>query len=333
MHLKFNLSKKIISWYDNNKRALPWRVPFHSPKKLYYRLLSEFMLQQTQVKTVIPYFLRFTNKISTLKKLSKTNEKQILKYWEGLGYYRRARHLLATSKIIIKEKNSILPKTLSELKKLPGIGDYTGNALLGLVYNQPRIALDSNVKRIFSRLINKRENKINFEKFVTKNRNKLFNSKRNSDFVEAIMEFGSLVCKPKDPHCNICIFKKFCKFKKSNTKNKLTSPINFSKKSYSIFCYINNNKQIGLTNKNDLGFLKNCNLPIIKEKINKQKVKNWNFLCNYKNSISNKTLNIDLYYKFSRKIPKDLSWYSLYDKKEFIPTFTKKIFRRLENLY
>ena len=188
------------------------------------------MLQQTQVKTVIPYFLRFTNKISTLKKLSKTNEKQILKYWEGLGYYRRARHLLATSKIIIKEKNSILPKTLSELKKLPGIGDYTGNALLGLVYNQPRIALDGNVKRIFSRLINKRENKINFEKFVTKNRKKLFNSKRNSDFVEAIMEFGSLVCKPKDPHCNICIFKKFCKFKKSNTKNKLTPPINFSKK-------------------------------------------------------------------------------------------------------
>ena len=78
----------------------------------------------------------------TLKKLSKTNEKQILKYWEGLGYYRRARHLLATSKIIIKEKNSILPKTLIDIKKLPGVGDYTGNALLGLVYNQPRIALD-----------------------------------------------------------------------------------------------------------------------------------------------------------------------------------------------
>ena len=136
------------------------------------------MLQQTQVKTVIPYFLRFTNKISTLKKLSKTNEKQILKYWEGLGYYRRARHLLATSKIIIKEKNSILPKTLPELKKLPGIGDYTGNALLGLVYNQPRIALDGNVKRIFSRLINKKENKINFEKefqkMITRERNNQF---------------------------------------------------------------------------------------------------------------------------------------------------------------
>ena len=102
MHLKFNLSKKIIGWYDNNKRVLPWRVPFRSSKKLYYRLLSEFMLQQTQVKTVIPYFLRFVNKIKTLERLSQTNEKQILKYWEGLGYYRRARNLLATSKILVK---------------------------------------------------------------------------------------------------------------------------------------------------------------------------------------------------------------------------------------
>ena len=187
MHLKFNLSKKIISWYDNNKRVLPWRVPSNSSKKLYYRLLSEFMLQQTQVKTVIPYFLRFVNKIKTLEKLSKTNEKQILKYWEGLGYYRRARNLLATSKILIKEKNSILPKTLIDIKKLPGIGDYTGNALLGLVYNQPRIALDGNVKRIFSRLINKRENKINFENFVKKNKSKLFVSKRNADFVRNVL--------------------------------------------------------------------------------------------------------------------------------------------------
>ena len=333
MHLNFNLSKKIIGWYDNNKRVLPWRVPFRSSKKLYYRLLSEFMLQQTQVKTVIPYFLRFVNKIKTLERLSQTNEKQILKYWEGLGYYRRARNLLVTSKILVKEKNSILPKTLIDIKKLPGVGDYTGNALLGLVYNQPRIALDGNVKRIFSRLINKRENKINFENFVKKNKSKLFVSGRNADFVEAVMEFGSLVCKPQNPYCNICTLRNFCKFKKSNKKNKLTTPVNFNKKNYNIFCYINKNKQIGLTNKNNLGFLKNFNLPIVKEKKDSLKIKNWNFLCNYKNSISNKTLNIDLYYKFSHKIPKGLNWYSLYDKKEFIPTFNKKIFRRLENLY
>ena len=83
MHIRVNLSKKIISWYDNNKRALPWRVPYNSPRKLYYRLLSEFMLQQTQVKTVIPYFNKFKKEIKSLKKLSSTSERKALKLWEG----------------------------------------------------------------------------------------------------------------------------------------------------------------------------------------------------------------------------------------------------------
>ena len=108
MHLNSNLPKKILAWYDNNKRPLPWRVSKRSTKKLYYRLLSEFMLQQTQVKTVIPYFLKFTKKFPTLSALSKCREKEILKLWEGLGYYRRARNLLATTKILVKEKKSKL---------------------------------------------------------------------------------------------------------------------------------------------------------------------------------------------------------------------------------
>ena len=112
MHLNPTLSKKILAWYDNSKRNLPWRVSKKSPKKLYYRLLSEFMLQQTQVKTVIPYFNKFTNKYKTLESLSKINENQILKLWEGLGYYRRARNLLACSKEIIKKYDSKLPNKL-----------------------------------------------------------------------------------------------------------------------------------------------------------------------------------------------------------------------------
>ena len=102
MHINKNLSKKIICWYDNNKRTLPWRVKFNSPKKLYYRLLSEFMLQQTQVKTVIPYFNKFKKEIKSLKKLSSTSERKVLKLWEGLGYYRRCRNLIETAKIIVK---------------------------------------------------------------------------------------------------------------------------------------------------------------------------------------------------------------------------------------
>ena len=97
-----NLSKKILSWYDNNQRKLPWRIYQKSKKKQYYRILSEFMLQQTQVKTVIPYFIKFVNKIPNLEVLSTSNEKKILKLWEGLGYYRRAKNLRKTAKIIIK---------------------------------------------------------------------------------------------------------------------------------------------------------------------------------------------------------------------------------------
>ena len=154
MHLNQTLSKKILAWYDNNKRDLPWRVSKKSPKKLYYRLLSEFMLQQTQVKTVIPYFKKFTKKYKSLESLSKINENQILKLWEGLGYYRRARNLLASTKLIVKEYKSKLPLTFQEVKKLPGVGDYTANALLGLVHDQPTIAIDGNVKRVFARNLN-----------------------------------------------------------------------------------------------------------------------------------------------------------------------------------
>ena len=291
------------------------------------------MLQQTQVKTVIPYFKKFTKKIKTLKKLSSHSEKKILKLWEGLGYYRRAKNLLITSRIITKNKKSKLPKTLNELKKLPGIGEYTGNVLLALVYNQPRIALDGNVKRVFSRILNKKENKIDFDELIQKNKKILFNTKRHSDLVEAIMEFGSLICKPIDPHCNNCPIKKSCKYFKSGRNLKLTNETKKNKKSYNIFCYLNKKKQIALTKKNNLGFLQKYNLPIVKKKSNKNKFKNWNFLCNYKNSISNKKLEINLYYKFSNKIPKDFNWYSLYNNKEFIPTFTKKIFKQMENLY
>ena len=333
MHISTNLSKKIISWYDNNKRVLPWRVSYNSPRKLYYRLLSEFMLQQTQVKTVIPYFKKFISEIKSLKKLSSTSERKVLKLWEGLGYYRRCRNLIETAKIIVKKNRSILPKTLIDIKKLPGIGDYTGNVLLALVYNQPRLALDGNVKRVFSRIFNTHEKKLDFEKIIVKNRKKLFFSKRNYDFVEATMEFGALICKPKEPLCSLCPINKFCKFFNSGKNAKLTDKVKINKKSYNIFCYLNKYKQIGLTKNNNLGFLKEYSLPIVKEKSKKNKLKNWNFLCNYKNSISNKRLDINLYYKFSSKIPKNLNWYSIRNNKEFIPTFTKKIFEQVKNLY
>ena len=333
MHVNFNLPKKILGWYDNNKRSLPWRVGKNSPKKLYYRLLSEFMLQQTQVKTVIPYFKRFTKKFKTLKSLSRCSEQKILKLWEGLGYYRRARNLLAASKILVNQHHSKLPKTIKEIKKFPGVGDYTANALLSLVHNKPGIALDGNVKRVFSRIINKKESKINFDQFIEVNKKKFFNTKRNSDFVEALMEFGALICKPQNPKCDICNLNKNCKYFNSSKKIKTTKKKMIKSKNYDVFCYINKKKQIALTKENNLGFLNQFSLPEIREAKKNIRIKDWKLLKKYKNSISNKKLNINLYYKFSNKIPSSFIWYSIDKNEEFIPTFTKKIFRQVSVLF
>jgi len=334
MHLSSTLSKKILAWYDNSKRNLPWRVSKKSPKNLYYRLLSEFMLQQTQVKTVIPYFKKFTNKYKSLEALSNINEKEILKSWEGLGYYRRAKNLLAAAKIIVRQYNSKLPNTLNELKKLPGIGDYTANALLGLVYDKPTIAVDGNVKRIFARYLNKKESKINFTKLIDLNKKSLFNTERNADFVEAIMEFGALICKPKDPKCEHCCLNKSCRYLKSSRKIKTNKIKKIKVINYDIFCYLNKKeKQIALTKKNKTSFLKNFNLPLIKKMKNISNHKNWNFIKNYKNSISNQKLNINLYYKFSNSIPAIYNWHPLKNNKDFIPSFTKKIFKQVSKLF
>ena len=292
------------------------------------------MLQQTQVKTVIPYFNKIIKNYKSIESFSKIKEKKILKLWEGLGYYRRARNLLASAKILVKKYNSKLPDTFSEVKKLPGVGDYTANALLGFIYNQPTIAIDGNVKRLFSRYLNKNEIEINYEKLIFLNKKKLFSTNRNSDFVEALMEFGALICKPKDPKCSQCCLNKNCRYLKSSKK--ITSDKrkkNMKIMNYNIFCYINKKKQIALTKKNKISFLKNFNLPLMKKMNNNSVNHDWRFLKNYKNSISNLNLNINLYYKFSNKIPKAYNWYSLKNNKELIPSFTKKIFNQVSTLF
>ena len=237
--------------------------------------------------------------------------------------------------MLIKNYNGVLPKDYNLIMKFPGIGNYTANALLALVYNKPTIALDVNVKRVFSRILNKDEKKINFDELINNNKKKLFKSKnRNKDFAEALIEFGALVCRPKEPRCVNCNIKKNCKYFKSKNKFKKKLNLKTIEKSYDIFCYLNQkNKKIALTKTNNLGFLNKSNLPMIKAQSKKANNKNWNFLCNYKSFISNKKLNINLYYKFSNKLPLQFNWYKFEKNNEFIPTFTKNIFKRLSKLF
>ena len=200
------ITQKLLLWYSKNKRLLPFRKT-NDPYKIW---LSEVMLQQTKVNTVIPYYKRWLKRYPTLQSASEARTDSLLKLWEGLGFYRRAKNLHKTSKILINKYKGKLPNDFKKLKELPGVGDYTANVLLALIYNRPHIAIDGNVKRIFNRL---------FVKDIDKNL-KSFQTARNGDLAEALMEYGALICKAKDPKCTECKLKKNCNYFLSESKTK-----------------------------------------------------------------------------------------------------------------
>ena len=195
------ITNKILNWYDINKRVLPWRKKVSHKKKQYYTLVSEFMLQQTQVATVIPYFNRFIKNIPDLETLANFENQKLIKLWEGLGYYSRVRNLKKTALLVIKKFDKKLPRNYSDLKSLPGIGDYTASAISAIAFNKSIIPLDGNIERVLKRyLYLKKENEINKENLIKKK--EIFGySSRASDYAQALMELGALICKPNNPHC------------------------------------------------------------------------------------------------------------------------------------
>jgi A/G-specific adenine glycosylase len=150
--MKNLLPNKILAWYDNNKRDLPWRRFKGFKDKSYKVLVSEFMLQQTQVKTVIPYFEKFIEKFTSLEKLSEANLTTVYRFWQGLGYYSRAKNLLRTSKIIQSKFNGKIPEDYNVLLTFPGIGDYTASAIMAIAFNKNFVGVDGNVERFIARL-------------------------------------------------------------------------------------------------------------------------------------------------------------------------------------
>ena len=219
------IPNKILHWYDNNKRNLPWRKKTSTKNREYFTLVSEFMLQQTQVKTVVPYFENFIKNFPNLKSLAKSKEENVIKNWEGLGYYSRARNLKKTAIKLLENFNGRLPEEVKQLKSLPGIGEYTSRSILAIAHNKPYIPMDGNVERIIKRVfLLKSKNEISKENLIKKK--SFFNfSKRSCDYAQAIMEIGALVCKPTLPLCNVCPLSINCKaYKKKDfsikSKNK-----------------------------------------------------------------------------------------------------------------
>jgi len=209
-HPKDYFSKEIIAWFCKNKRKLPWRVKISQDNYSYLVLVSEFMLQQTQVKTVIPYFEKFTVKWPTVELLAKAKEKEVLLFWQGLGYYSRGRNLLKSAKIIVSKYAGQLPLREDELKKLPGVGDYTAAAIRSIAHNKKAVAIDGNVKRVIARY-NGLEGTLDFNfNSIKRIANLICPDSNHRNYTQGIMELGALICKPKKPDCINCVISSNC---------------------------------------------------------------------------------------------------------------------------
>ena len=201
-------SKALIQWYLQNKRDLPWR----NDTNPYTIWLSEIILQQTRVAQGLPYFLRFTTVFPTVFDLAKANEEEVLKLWQGLGYYSRARNLHKTAKQIAFELNGEFPKTYKELLHLKGIGEYTAAAIASFAYNENVPVVDGNVFRVLSRYFDLETDiaSAGAKKEFIQLAAELLPKGSANIFNQAIMEFGALQCVPKNPDCGICVFNDSC---------------------------------------------------------------------------------------------------------------------------
>ena len=199
----------LINWYHENHRSLPWR----ETKNPYHIWISEIMLQQTQVKTASQYYLRFINKFPTIEILSCASTEQVLKYWEGLGYYNRAIKLHQTAQIIMDKFQGNLPGEFEQLIDLPGIGPYTAGAIASFAFNQPEPAIDGNVARVISRifLITEDAKKTKTIKKIREFALKILPREDAGMFNQAIMELGAITCTPRQPVCSKCPVDYFCK--------------------------------------------------------------------------------------------------------------------------
>lgn len=220
-------SKSVIHWYSNNKRDLPWR----ETKNPYHIWLSEIILQQTQVKQGLPYYDAFVVKYPTVFHLAMAGESEVLKLWQGLGYYSRARNLHTTAKYIANGLNGVFPNNYKDLLKLKGVGDYTASAIASICFNEPMAVVDGNVYRVLSRYfgiqtpINSSKGAKEFKELAQE----LINKKNPGEFNQAIMEFGAIQCKPQNPDCYICPFKHSCVALKENKVKELPVKIKSAK--------------------------------------------------------------------------------------------------------
>ena len=201
-----SFSEVLLSWYDANRRELPWR----GEKEPYRIWLSEIMLQQTQTETVRGYYSRFLERFPNVEALADAPEEAVLKLWEGLGYYSRARNLHAAAKVVAHAPGGVFPKDAAGLRGLPGIGPYAANAIASIAYGEPVPALDGNQARVLSRVLAwEPELRTPFDLLAPAT--ELLSKARPGDYNQALMDLGAMICLPKAPKCDICPVSAHCK--------------------------------------------------------------------------------------------------------------------------
>ena len=202
------IADRILSWYAHHKRDLPWR----NTRKPYYIWVSEVMLQQTQVDTVIPYYRRFLKQFPTIEALAGASLQEVLKAWENMGYYARARHLHAAAQEVVKRRGGKIPNTWDELIRLPGVGAYTASAILSFAFDKSFATVDGNAQRVLCRLYAIQEpiDQSRTQRKICELAAKIIPSEEPAKFNHGIMELGATICKPRSPLCNNCPMGDLC---------------------------------------------------------------------------------------------------------------------------
>lgn len=202
----------LLGWYDAARRDLPWRTPPGRLPDPYHVLLSETMLQQTQVVTVIPYFHRFLKKFPTIEALAAADLQEVLRLWQGLGYYSRAKNLHKAAQAVVNSFSGKLPTALDDLLALPGVGRYTAGAIASLAFDLPAPILDGNVQRVLCRLeaitADPRDRSVNARLWQLAGQ--ILPERRAGDFNSAMMELGAMLCTPRNPQCLLCPVRRHC---------------------------------------------------------------------------------------------------------------------------
>ena len=228
------IRRNLFRWYRAHARVLPWRVPPGSNRQPnpYHVLVSEAMLQQTQVATVIDYFNRFVATFPTVEDLAAADEQLVLRHWQGLGYYRRARHLHAAAKKIVTEFDSQVPADVPALKTLPGVGPYSAGAIASIAHNTPAPLVDGNVIRILTRIFNiaRPADHKPVQQQIWSLAEQLVPQQNAGDFNQAMMELGAMICSPKSASCAICPVRNQCQARKVSQDHALTLPVMGPKK-------------------------------------------------------------------------------------------------------